>query len=172
MFNFLVFCIFYLGNSNHIKQSFPPWMYKKSDTQRRSFTEIPLRPKNLRADILHKNSFYYNQVPTIKEASSDNHYSVLKSVAEHNCEWKECRAKFISSKDLLRHVQEEHLSCLPLHTPHEHPQQHLVCRWRQCKDIRCYPARYKLLLHLQRHHCNDRATNKVRIRTPFIQASD
>ena len=129
----------------------PPWLHGEQMT-----LEMPMRPRILRADILHKNSFYYNQVPTINEVTE----AAVKTVEEHSCEWKNCRARFLCSKDLLRHVQEEHLACLPLHVSHEYnPHKQLVCQWRQCRDSRCYPARYKLLLHLQRYHCNDK--NKV-----------
>lgn len=116
---------------------------------------MPLRPRKLRADILHKNSFHYNQEASASHETGEDH--LLKSVTEHCCEWKECRTKFLCSKDLLRHIQDEHLSCLPLHTSNTK----LTCQWRKCPDIRCYPARYKLLLHLQRCHCNVRDTEKV-----------
>lgn len=149
------------GGTNLAFESSTPWTSMKTDIHQQMFADIPVRPRHLRADILHKNSSYYNQVLPINDGF-ENNYAAPKSVTEHNCEWKECRARFISSKDLLRHVQEEHLSCLPLYHSHEYyPHQQLVCQWRQCKDGRIYPARYKLLLHLQRHHCKDRNSNKV-----------
>ena len=106
-------------------------------------------------DIFHKNSFYYN--PNIIHEATN--YPRQKAVVDHCCEWRECRANFFSNRDLLRHVQEEHISKLPLKSLNE--QVHLTCQWRKCTNNRCYPARYKLLLHLQRCHCIDN-NEKVR----------
>lgn len=116
---------------------------------------MPQRPAKLRADILHKNSFYYNQ--PLHPAEAENTY-LPKSVSEHCCGWKECRAKFLSSNDLLKHVQDDHLSYLP--SNEYQCQRKLTCQWRKCLDNRSYPARYKLLLHLQRYHCNDKKVGK------------
>ncbi len=122
--------------------------FKTSTLRQRNFVDLPFEPGKLRADILHKNSFYYNQNATVT--------CLPRSVTGHCCEWKECRTKFLSSSDLIKHVQEEHLACLPLHVSYEHHfQRKLTCQWRTCSDNRCYPARYKLLLHLQRCHCSD-----------------
>lgn len=144
-----------LGNVTSTNQSFPPTIADYRQSQR-SFKE---NPRRLRADILHKNSFYYNQAAPHTEAT-DNFR--LRTVTEHCCEWKACTAKFLSNKDLLRHLQEEHVSCLPLNISSEfQSQRQLVCQWRNCKENRCYPARYKLLLHLQRLHCNGRSTERV-----------
>lgn len=122
---------------------------KASDLQHCSF---PPRPTKLRADIFHKNSFYYNQ-----EATENTH--LPSRVTEHCCAWKECRTKFLCSSDLLKHVQEDHLSCLPLNDYQSHSK--LTCQWRKCSDTRCYPARYKLLLHVQKCHCKDKRLEKV-----------
>jgi hypothetical protein len=84
---------------------------------------------------------------------------VPKSVTEHCCAWKECRTKFLSSSDLLKHIQEDHLSFLPSNDYQS--QRKLTCQWRKCLDTRCYPARYKLLLHLQRCHCNSKRPEQV-----------
>lgn len=112
-------------------------------------SQLKHQPIKLRADILHKNSSYYNKASDV----AIRH----KTAIEHCCEWRECRARFLSSKDLLRHVQEEHLSCLPQHAFQS--QRQLICQWRHCKENRCYPARYNLLLHLQRIHCRDKVIN-------------
>lgn len=123
------------------------------------FGQSHLQQNKLHADILHKNSFYYNQGAMVNEAT-ENHR--LKSVREHCCEWKECRAKFLSNKDLIRHVLDEHISSLPLNNSSEYQyQRQLVCQWRKCREKRCYPARYKLLLHLQQCHCNHKHIDMV-----------
>lgn len=151
-----------IGTKPGVSRSFPPAAtdFRQSHLQQKTCNEMPFRPRRLRADILHKNSFYYNQGRDVNE-SADGYWH--KSVTEHNCEWKECTAKFLSSKELLKHVQEEHVSCLPLHNSSTfQPQRRIMCQWRRCKDNRCYPARYKLLLHLQIHHCSDQNNDKVR----------
>lgn len=116
--------------------------------QQRAIKETLIEPKKLRADILHKNSYYYNQeLPITKNRTSTE---------DHRCEWKDCCARFLSGRDLLKHVQEEHVSYLPLHISTEfQTQRQLICQWRNCKENRNYLARYKLLLHIQRDHCID-----------------
>ena len=116
--------------------------------------------RKLPPDIVHKNSFYYNQTTPYMDVT-DNFR--LKTVTEHCCEWRTCTAKFLSNKDLLKHVQEDHIAPLPLHVTSDfQSQRQLICQWRNCKENKCYPARYKLLLHLQRFHCNGRRDDKVR----------
>ena len=123
---------------------FPLVDFHASDFEQCNFIKFTSRTPKIRADILHKNSFYYNQ---------ETENVVPKSVTEHCCEWKECRTKFICRSDLLKHVQEAHLACLP--SNEYQSQRKLTCQWRKCSDSKCYPARYKLLLHLQRCHCSD-----------------
>lgn len=88
--------------------------------------------------VLHKNSTYYNK-----------DYS-------HQCEWGHCRRRFLSSKDVLTHVQDQHLSYLPAsvkNRPIRSSQRLLVCEWRGCENHgRGYIARYKLLMHIKTAH--------------------
>ena len=88
--------------------------------------------------ILHKNSSYYNQGHT------------------HQCEWGQCRMRFLSSKDVLTHLQEQHIPHLPTsikNRPMRSSQRLLVCEWRGCEESgHGYTARYKLLMHLKTAH--------------------
>lgn len=132
-----------------------PWMAKKSSDV--------VKPRKITGDILHKNSFYYNQHITLDE------YHKPK-LSDYCCEWRDCRAKFLSNKELLQHVQDDHVSNLPLYGSSNYLNQgQLTCQWRKCKDSKCYPARYKLLLHLQRCHCRERTHEKVKGRYLIIQ---
>ena len=88
--------------------------------------------------VLHKNSAYYNQGHT------------------HQCEWGHCRMRFLSSKDVLTHIQDQHMSYLPAsvkNRPIRSGQRPLVCEWRGCENSgRGYIARYKLLMHIKTAH--------------------
>ena len=57
--------------------------------------------------------------------------------------------KFLSSKDVLTHIQGQHMSHLPAsvrNRPIRSSQRLLVCEWRGCENRgRGYVARYKLL---------------------------
>lgn len=94
--------------------------------------------------ILHKNSAYYNQGHTLHDHT-------------HHCEWGRCRMRFLSAKDMLTHLQDEHIAHLPpsnvkaraLRAAH----QQLMCQWRGCPDsVHGYSARYKLLMHIKMAH--------------------
>ena len=88
--------------------------------------------------VLHKNSAYYNQGHT------------------HQCEWGHCRMRFLSPKDVLTHVQDQHISFLPAsvkNRPIRSSQRLLVCEWKGCENSgRGYVTRYKLLMHIKTAH--------------------
>lgn len=88
--------------------------------------------------ILHKNSSHYNQGHT------------------HQCEWGQCRMRFLSTKDLLTHIQDEHISRLPTSVKGRSTGHRLLtCQWRGCNNGgRSYMARYKLLMHIKIAHVN------------------
>ncbi len=117
------------------------------------------------AEILHKNSYYYNQPDVLGvTGGSANNENMLGENQQRgrvrSCEWEACQAKFLSVKDLHRHVHDRHLSRLPVSNlgagPGNGERQGrlgvLCCRWRHCTDSTLYSARYKLMLHLQRVH--------------------
>ena len=75
---------------------------------------------------------------------------------EYSCKWSNCRQRFASSKELFIHVESEHLCTLPIRQDGT-TEAELYCLWRGCLDSgKLYPARYKLLVHLQNIHCKDR----------------
>ena len=61
--------------------------------------------------VLHKHSSYYNQDHT------------------HQCKWSHCRMRFLSSKDLLTPVQDQHLSYL--HVPASIKYWHVTGIWME-----------------------------------------
>ena len=103
------------------------------------------------ANILHKNSYYYNQ---------SNNENIDRGKV---CEWEACQARFLTVRELHRHVHDRHLSRLPVSNMGAGPgpggggdrqgrSAMLYCHWRHCSDSTLYTARYKLMLHLQRAH--------------------
>ncbi len=94
--------------------------------------------------ILHKNSFYYNQAARQDTFTQDTHC----------CEWGNCSVRFSSGKELLEHMQKEHISVLPLYHSkykvHSSRGHQLICRWKDCFEV--FDARYKLFLHIQNSH--------------------
>lgn len=73
---------------------------------------------------------------------------------EYSCRWRNCHQRFGSSKELFIHVESDHLCTLPIC---QEGETELYCQWRGCLDSgKSYPARYKLLVHLQNAHCKDR----------------
>ena len=75
---------------------------------------------------------------------------------EYSCKWSNCHQRFASSKELFIHVESEHLCTLPI-CQDGTTEAELYCLWRGCLDSgKLYPARYKLLVHLQNIHCKDR----------------
>ena len=74
---------------------------------------------------------------------------------EYSCKWSNCYQRFASSKELFIHVESEHLCTLPI-CQNGATEKELYCLWRGCMDSgKPYPARYKLLVHLQNIHCKD-----------------
>lgn len=88
--------------------------------------------------VIHKNSSHYNQGHT------------------HQCEWGQCHTRLPSTRDLLSHLQDEHLSRLPTSVKGRTTGHRLLmCHWRGCADGgRSYMARYKLLMHIKIAHVN------------------
>jgi len=116
----------------------------------RLFQDLPTKD-GPSADILHKNSYYYNQ---------GNNENVDRGKV---CEWEACQARFLTVKELHRHVHDRHLSRLPVSNvgtgagsggggDRQGRSAMLYCHWRHCSDSNLYSARYKLMLHLQRAH--------------------
>ena len=72
------------------------------------------------------------------------------------CRWGSCRVKCPTATELLTHVVDEHLSCLPVRGSGVKGQTtHLICEWRGCIESgRVFGARYKLLVHVQNNHCH------------------
>ena len=76
---------------------------------------------------------------------------------EYSCRWRNCQQRFGSSKELFIHVESDHLRSLPICQDGATETAELYCQWRGCFDSgKRYPARYKLLVHLQNVHCKDR----------------
>lgn len=74
---------------------------------------------------------------------------------EYACEWSNCHQRFASSKELFIHVEADHICTLPI-CQDGAAETELCCQWRRCPDCRKpYPARYKLLVHVQNVHCKD-----------------
>ena len=74
---------------------------------------------------------------------------------EYSCRWRNCHQRFASSKELFIHVESEHICTLPI-CQDGTAETELCCQWRGCLDCgKQYPARYKLLVHLQNVHCKD-----------------
>ena len=144
-----------------------PWLThslkRNSGRHSRPSHEMPPR-EGPSAEILHKNSYYYNQnVGTNENAVATAESHRLRNVKESCCEWETCQAKFLTVKDLHRHVHDRHLSRLPVNNIGVGPGGErqvragmLYCHWRQCTDSTLYSARYKLMLHLQRAHFETR----------------
>lgn len=75
---------------------------------------------------------------------------------QYSCKWRNCRQRFASSKELFIHVEADHICTLPI-CQDGGTETELCCQWRGCLDFgKPYPARYKLLVHLQNVHCKDR----------------
>ena len=75
---------------------------------------------------------------------------------EYSCRWSNCQQRFSSSKELFNHVESDHLRTLTI-CQDGATDTELYCQWRGCFDSgKLYPARYKLLVHLQNVHCKDR----------------
>ena len=124
--------------------------------------------------ILHKNSFYYNQAM----APGRTKPAVAIQVYAYSCEWGECRAMLPTVKELSEHVQDEHISVLPVHLSkykvRSSKGHRLTCEWRGCTDKgNEFPARYKLVLHVQTCHCKEHkvsTTIKVHLYSTYQSA--
>lgn len=134
----------------------------------RPLLELPLHQLVTR-DILHKNSYYYNQDVVLNEYPEN---IGPRNLPENSCccEWDNCRAPFLCTEDLLRHVQNDHIAWLPVSNTvassgEAARQRVLRCLWKRCHDPTVYHARYKLMVHLQRMHFNGKDKNKDKVRT-------
>jgi len=104
-----------------------------------------------------------NPIPYIKGIYQAPHNSRIQPKnlnltipLEYLCEWNNCQQRFSSSKELFIHVESDHLCALPI-CQDGATETELYCQWRGCLDGgKPYPARYKLLVHMQNVHCKDR----------------
>ena len=122
---------------------------------------LPFLPHNERrvpAVLVHKNSSFYNQgaMPSGIKLPTQPPISSLNYV----CEWQGCRTRFLTTKELLGHVEEEHIGKLPARVSglrRRAQSNNLVCQWKGCADsCKVFMMRYKLLLHVQQVHCRER----------------
>lgn len=102
-----------------------------------------------------------NPIPYIRGSYQAPHNSImprnlsLTMHLEYSCKWSNCYQRFASSKELFIHVESEHICTLPI-SQNGATEKELYCLWRGCLDSgKPYPARYKLLVHLQNIHCKD-----------------
>ena len=77
---------------------------------------------------------------------------------DYVCEWNTCRIRFLTARELLTHVEEDHIGRLPVRMSGLRRSTHaLICHWRNCPDAcKVFAARYKLLLHVQQCHCREK----------------
>ena len=74
---------------------------------------------------------------------------------DNQCEWGNCRQRYSTPKNLLSHIEEEHLVRLPYRLSGQGRTQHeFICLWTSCAKV--FSARYKLLLHVQTAHCKEK----------------
>ncbi len=119
--------------------------------------------QRLPATLIHKNSSYYNQGTMPTEVKLPTQQAAPSSL-DYVCEWQSCRMHFLSAKELLGHVEEEHVGRLPVRVSgfrRRGQGNTLACQWRGCTESgRVFAVRYKLLLHIQHLHCRDRVAQQ------------
>ena len=75
------------------------------------------------------------------------------------CQWQDCNRMFLSTKDLLAHMEQAHITAYS-------SQGRLTCRWASCKRV--FMARYKLLLHIRNAHCKNSLSSLTRERVSSV----
>ncbi len=133
---------------------------------------LPFLPyqRRMPAALVHKNSFYYNQgtMPSGVKLPPQPPVSSL----DYICEWQRCRMRFLTAKELLGHVEEEHIGRLPTRVSgfrRRAQRNSLACQWKGCAESsRVFVVRYKLLLHMQQSHCRERVAPQKNTNTTTV----
>ena len=84
--------------------------------------------------------------------------ATLNLDSPYECEWKNCRDAFASSRDLFMHV-EEHVCAPGAWNLLGEGADGFRCCWRTCSHAepsKTFRARYQLLYHLQNTHCGEK----------------
>ncbi|XP_067933120.1 zinc finger protein GLI2-like [Watersipora subatra] len=67
----------------------------------------------------------------------------LLDFKETTCRWDECTLQFSQHEELVKHVNQDHISC---------NRKDFVCRWRDCcREGKPFKAQYMLVVHMRRH---------------------
>ena len=114
--------------------------------------QVPGYPAGTTPDIVpfisRDSQFYHRQIPLVPTTGLVHKLLQTEPLQlQYTCQWIDCRKRFLTTKELISHVEQAHVSA------YSTGSRRLACHWDNCQKI--FVARYKLLIHIRNAHCKE-----------------